>query len=189
MMVKFIKGVKGSCDYPESSKEVVIVGRSNVGKSSFINALYNQKIAYVGKTAGKTRMLNFFNVDDRYTMVDVPGYGFANRSDSEIIDFGNMMDSYFTKRDVIKLVVMLVDIRHKPTKDDIQMMDYLRHNHLNIMVVANKADKLSYSKALQSKKVIAETLGVDYRNIYAISSLKKEKIDIVKDAIDAELDK
>ena len=81
-MVTFIKGVRTGKDYPESTNEVVIVGKSNVGKSSFINALYNQKIAYVGKTAGKTRMLNFFDVDGKYTMVDVPGYGYANRSNA-----------------------------------------------------------------------------------------------------------
>lgn len=186
-MVTFIKGVKTGKDYPESDNEVVIVGRSNVGKSSFINALYNQKIAYVGKTAGKTRMLNFFDVDGRYTMVDVPGYGFANRSNAELIAFGEMMDNYFGSRTCLKLVVMIVDIRHKPTKDDIAMMEYLRHHHLNVMVVANKSDKLSYSKALASKKIIAETLGIDANYIYPISSLKKEKIDIVRSAIEEKM--
>ena len=161
-----------------------LIGRPNVGKSSFINALYNQKIAYVGKTAGKTRMLNFFDVDGKYTMVDVPGYGYANRSNAELIAFGEMMDNYFSTRDALKLVVMIVDIRHKPTKDDIEMMEFLRHHHMNVMVVANKSDKLSYSKSLESKKLIAATLGIDANYIYPVSSLKKDKIDIVRNIIE-----
>lgn len=183
-MVTFIKGVRTGKDYPESTNEVVIVGKSNVGKSTFINALYNQKIAYVGKTAGKTRMLNFFDVDGKYTMVDVPGYGYANRSNAELIAFGEMMDNYFGTRDALKLVVMIVDIRHKPTKDDIEMMEFLRHHHMNVMVVANKSDKLSYSKSLESKKLIAATLGIDANYIYPVSSLKKDKIDIVRNVIE-----
>lgn len=182
-MIKYIKSAKKLADYPESSKEVVIVGRSNVGKSSFINALYSHKIAYVGKTAGKTRLLNFFDVDNLYTMVDVPGYGFANRSQKELIEFGEMMDEYFNHREALKLVVMLVDSRHKPTKDDIDMIEYLRYHHKKVLVVANKSDKLSYSQSLKAKKVIGEILGINPDNIITVSSLKKTNIDKVKEAI------
>ena len=85
-MVKFIKSTTKKNDFPDTKREVVFVGRSNVGKSSLLNALYKQKIAYVGKTPGKTRLINFFNVDDKYTAVDVPGYGYAKRSQKEAID-------------------------------------------------------------------------------------------------------
>ena len=139
-MIRFIKSAKSSVDYPESLKEVVLVGRSNVGKSSFINAVFNQKAAYVGKTPGKTRLLNFFAVDDRYTLVDVPGYGFAKLSNNEIVAFGEMMEEYFSKRQALKLLVMITDIRHKPTGDDLDMIEFARYHHLNTLVIANKAD-------------------------------------------------
>lgn len=188
-MIQFIKSTKLKNDYPVSDKEVVIVGRSNVGKSSFINALYNQKLAYVGKTAGKTRLLNFFNINNEYTMVDVPGYGYANRSGKELVEFGQMMDDYFTKRECLKLVIMLVDIRHKPTKDDIEMMEYLRYHHLNILVVANKSDKLSYSKCLEGRKLISEVLGINKDFIIMCSSLKKTNFDIIKEKINQAINK
>ena len=109
-MIKFIKSCKTK-DYPESAGEIVFAGRSNVGKSSLINALYG-KIAYVGKTPGKTRLLNFFNVDDSYTVCDVPGYGFANPSEKQLIEFGVMMENYFTNRHELRLCVLILDIRH-----------------------------------------------------------------------------
>lgn len=184
-MINYIKSAKKSCDYPESKQEIVIVGKSNVGKSSFINALYNQKIAYVGKTAGKTRLLNFFNINERYTMVDVPGYGYAHRSDQELIEFGEMMDDYFANRQQLKLVIMLVDIRHEPTKDDLLMMDYLRHFHKKVLVVANKSDKLSYSQSLKQKQIIGHALNIDAANIVSCSSLKKSNLEDIRAYIDA----
>ena len=187
-MINYIKSAKKFADFPETSQEIVIVGKSNVGKSSFINALYNQKLAYVGKTAGKTRLLNFFNVNNRYTMVDVPGYGYANRSGQELIEFGDMMDGYFTNRQELKLVIMLVDIRHDPTKDDLTMIEYLRHFHKKVLIVANKADKLSYSQSLRQKQVIAKSLGVDLKSIIACSSLKKTNFEEVKAYIEDLLD-
>ena len=101
-MAKFIKSVNLKKDYPQTNGEVVFIGRSNVGKSSLINSLYG-KIAYVGKTPGKTKLLNFFDVDGKYTVCDVPGYGFANRSYDELIAFGQMMEDYFAIREALKL--------------------------------------------------------------------------------------
>lgn len=186
-MVTFLKSTKLEMDWPESNAEVVFVGRSNVGKSSFINALYNQKIAYVGKTAGKTRLINFFDVDHKYTAVDVPGYGFANRSNKEIIDFGKMMDQYFEKREPLKLVVMIVDIRHKPTGDDLDMIEYLQDKGLEVLIVANKSDKLSYSQSLKGKKLISETLNVPLEQIHSCSAMKKTNILEIRQTIENKL--
>lgn len=175
-MVTFIKSSKLDSDWPSTEHEVVFVGRSNVGKSSFINALYNQNIAKIGKTAGKTRLINFFDVDGKYTAVDVPGYGFANRSERELIDFGDMMENYFSNRQHLDLVVMIVDIRHKPTKDDIEMIDFLRECHKKVLIIANKSDKLSYSQSLKSIDLISSTLDVPKKSIIRVSALKKENM-------------
>ena len=172
-MITFVKSCKLGNDWPKGGGDVVFVGRSNVGKSSFINALYNQNLARVGKTAGKTRLLNFFDINGRYLAVDVPGYGFANRSQQELIEFGKMMDNYFTNREDIKLVVMLVDIRHKPSNDDISMLKYLQSFHKKILIVANKADKLSYSKSLAAINEISQTMGIAKNYILKASALKK----------------
>lgn len=183
-MINFIKSSKLDSDWPLTNSEVVFVGRSNVGKSSFINALYKANIAKVGKTAGKTRLINFFNVDDKYTAVDVPGYGFANRSEKEIIEFGQMMENYFSNRQNLNLVVMIVDIRHKPTKDDLLMIDFLKAYHKKIMVIANKSDKLSYSQSLKALKEISRSLNIPGTSIYKASALKKENIEDIRKTID-----
>lgn len=183
-MINFIKSSKLDSDWPMTNSEVVFVGRSNVGKSSFINALYKANIAKVGKTAGKTRLINFFNVDDKYTAVDVPGYGFANRSEKEIIEFGQMMENYFSNRQNLNLVVMIVDIRHKPTKDDLLMIDFLKAHHKKIMVIANKSDKLSYSQSIKALKEISQSLNIPSTSIYKASALKKENIEDIRKTID-----
>lgn len=181
-MIKFIKGATESKDYPDSKYEVVFVGKSNVGKSSLINALYG-KIAYVGKTPGKTRILNFFNVDDKYTACDVPGYGFANRSEKEIIKFGEMMEDYFENRKCLKLCVFIIDIRHKPTQDDLDMFEFIKNRKLKCIIVANKSDKLSNNERFNSLKTISETLEIDKNKIVCVSTLKKTNIDILKEKI------
>ena len=181
-MITFIKGATNSIDYPESNREIVFVGRSNVGKSSLINALYG-KIAYVGKTPGKTRILNFFNVNNKYTVCDVPGYGFANRSADEIIKFGDMMEDYFTNRKCLKLCIVIIDIRHKPTNDDIDMIEYLKDKKIKYKIVANKSDKLSNNERFNSMKIICETLDVKKEDILPVSCLKKTNIDVLLDEI------
>ena len=181
-MIKFIKGATKSQDYPVSKYEIVFVGRSNVGKSSLINALYG-KIAYVGKTPGKTRILNFFDVDSAYTVCDVPGYGYAKRSDKEIIEFGEMMEDYFTNRKALKLCVCIIDIRHKPTQDDIDMIEYLKEKKLKCLIVANKDDKLSNNQRVNNLKLISETLNIDKDKIINVSCTKKTNIEKLREII------
>ena len=178
-MVKFIKSATKRNDFPNSSREVVFVGRSNVGKSSLLNALYNQKIAYVGNTPGKTRMINFFNVDDRYTAVDVPGYGYAKRSKKEAIDYAKMMDDYFSRVDLIKLVVMIVDSRIGLTDDDLDMKDYLEQMNLDYVIVANKIDKLSNNQLMNNK----HKFFIDYDNVIYVSAEKKKGLELLTDRI------
>lgn len=182
-MIKFIKGATKHIDYPNSNYEIVFVGRSNVGKSSLINALYG-KIAYVGKTPGKTRILNFFDVDGNYTVCDVPGYGYANRSNKEIIEFGEMMEDYFNNRKCLKLCVCIIDIRHKPTNDDIEMIEYLKEKKMKCLIVANKDDKLSNNQRVLALKTISETLDIPKEKIINVSCLKKTNIDKLKEIID-----
>ncbi|MDD5792147.1 MAG: ribosome biogenesis GTP-binding protein YihA/YsxC [Erysipelotrichaceae bacterium] len=182
-MIEFIKGAFEPKDFPPSQKEVVFVGRSNVGKSSMINALYNRRIAYVGKKPGKTVMLNFFQCDGGYTACDVPGYGFANRSQAQIVQFGKMMDAYFTQREALKLCVMIIDVRHKPTADDMDMLDYLKENRIPFLIVANKSDKLSNNQLVKAKKELIGHLNINDDELLCISANTGKNIDKLKDLI------
>lgn len=182
-MIRFLNSAKSIESYPSSEGEVVFVGRSNVGKSSIINALYGN-IAYVGKTPGKTRLLNFFDVDGRYTVCDVPGYGYANISDREIISFGEMMEEYFSKRKELKLCVMILDIRRTPNEDDLDMFEYLDYYEKPCLFVLNKADKLSGNEVTKQTRLIAETLEVDEENMIVTSCLKKSGIKELKETIE-----
>lgn len=146
--------------WPETTiPEVVLAGRSNCGKSSFINTVVRRKkLAYVGNTPGKTRLLNFFNLDDKYMFVDVPGYGYAKISKAQLIKFGEMMEDYFSERAQKKGLVLIVDSRHKPTEDDLMMLDFARYYGLPTVVVMTKVDKLKNSERKKQKELIQSTL-------------------------------
>ncbi|MBS6169893.1 MAG: ribosome biogenesis GTP-binding protein YihA/YsxC [Firmicutes bacterium] len=146
--------------WPESDlPEVVLAGRSNVGKSSLINTItQRKKLAYVGNTPGKTRLLNFFNLNDQYMLVDVPGYGYANASKTMLKKFGEMMEDYFAERTQKRGLLLIVDARHKPTEDDRLMIDFARYYDLPCFVVATKMDKLKRSEIKKNLNVIKETL-------------------------------
>ncbi|MEG0077429.1 ribosome biogenesis GTP-binding protein YihA/YsxC [Anaerorhabdus sp.] len=185
--VEFLTSSPKIEDCPQSDlPEFVLAGRSNVGKSSLINALVNRKkAAYVGNKPGKTRFLNFFKVDNRCMLVDVPGYGFANRSQKELIQFGEMMDGYFGNRPNLKALILIVDYRHKPTKDDIIMIEYARELHMSIVVIATKKDKCKRSELAKLKKCISETLAVPSTSIIDFSSETKEGVDELWQKIDS----
>lgn len=155
--------------------EIVLAGRSNVGKSSFINAMCNRKkLAYVGNTPGKTRLLNFFNLDDKYMFVDVPGYGYANISKKQLLLFGQMMEDYFSERKQKKGVVILVDSRHKPTDDDYTMLEFARYYEIPVAIVATKIDKLPSTKLKNQLKMIRRELDLkDTEPLFPFSAENK----------------
>lgn len=123
--------------------EVAIAGRSNVGKSSLINTLLNRKkLARTSSKPGRTRTINFYNIEDELLFVDVPGYGYAKVSKSELEKWSNMMEHYFSTRETLAKAILIVDLRHKPTAQDVQMYEYLKHLEIPVIVVATKADKV-----------------------------------------------
>lgn len=146
--------------YPEGGlPEIALAGRSNVGKSSFINSLLARKnLARTSSKPGKTRTLNFYNIEDRFLFVDVPGYGYAKVSKSERAAWGEMMEEYLKSRDVLKAAFMIIDFRHEPTKDDIAMYDYLKFHELPVVIIATKADKITKNKRPRHLKRVKETL-------------------------------
>ncbi|WP_366247290.1 ribosome biogenesis GTP-binding protein YihA/YsxC [Terribacillus aidingensis] len=146
--------------YPETHMpEIALAGRSNVGKSSFINKMINRKnLVRTSQKPGKTQTLNFYKINDRFHFVDVPGYGYAKVSKKERNAWGKMLEEYFTERENLKAVVLLVDIRHEPTKDDVTMYDFLKHYELPVIVVATKLDKIPKGKRVQHIKRAADKL-------------------------------
>ncbi|MFZ4450571.1 ribosome biogenesis GTP-binding protein YihA/YsxC [Salibacterium aidingense] len=149
--------------YPKTGlPEIALAGRSNVGKSSFINTLVTRKnLARTSGKPGKTQTLNFYNIEERFVFVDVPGYGYAKVSKSERAAWGEMMETYFSNRENLQGVVLIIDVRHAPSKEDVQMYAYLKHFELPILVIATKADKVSKNKRPRHVKQVKETLGME----------------------------
>ncbi len=181
----FITSASGKDSWPDlDAPEVVVVGRSNVGKSSFINALTNRKrLAYVGNTPGKTQLLNFFDIDGQWTLLDVPGYGYAKLSKSQLEKMGHMMDEYFTERDGISCIVSLIDSRHGPTADDLDMIEYFRHFNFPVIIAATKIDKVPKTKRLKALRDISQKLHLPLKSIYPVSAVEKSGLDEVYSAI------
>jgi len=170
-----ISAVRNS-QYPTDNKpEFLLVGRSNVGKSSFINTILNRKnLARTSSKPGKTQTLNFYLINDDFYFVDAPGYGFANVSKSLKDNFGAIMENYLETRNNLKMVFMLVDFRHKPTNDDIMMYNYLIHYNIPVSVICTKCDKVSNNSIAKYKNIIVETLGLNNENdITLFSSVTK----------------
>ncbi len=146
--------------------EFAFAGRSNVGKSSLINKLLNRKsLARVSSTPGKTVTINFYNIDDTIHLVDLPGYGYAKRPRSEVEKWGRMMEDYLANRPQLVQTILLVDSRHKPTADDIQMAEWIRHYHDRIIVIATKLDKLKKSEIEPNLELIWQTLSLGEEDI------------------------
>ena len=162
--------------YPDDGlPEFIMIGRSNVGKSSFLNTLVNRKnMARISSKPGKTSTINFFNVDDKFYLVDVPGYGYADTSREEIHKFGLMVEEYLEKRKELKRVFMLVDFRHSPTNDDKLMYDYLKYYQIPVTIVATKLDKVSSREKEKNLKILKDTLDIVVGdNIVLFSSVNK----------------
>ena len=159
--------------YPIDNKnEFLLVGRSNVGKSSFINTLIERKnFARTSSKPGKTQTLNFYKVNDCFYLVDVPGYGYASVSKKEQKKFGLMIEEYLEKRENLKRTFLLVDLRHKPSEDDILMYNFLKYYNLPVTIIATKADKIATTKREKHKKLIIDTLKLkEEDNLFLFSS-------------------
>lgn len=173
--------------YPTDNKpEFLMVGRSNVGKSSFINTIINRKnFARTSAKPGKTQTINFYLVNEEFYIVDAPGYGFANLSKSKRKKFGLMMEDYLTNRENLKQVFMLIDFRHKPTDDDLLMYKFLKHYNIPVTIVATKSDKLGITKHFSQKKAILDELNLLVGDDFVIfSNVTKTGKDEVIDKIE-----
>ena len=174
--------------YPTDNKpEFLLVGRSNVGKSSFINTVLGRKnLAYTSATPGKTQTLNFYGVNNLFYLIDVPGYGYASVDKKTQAKFGMMIEEYLEKRKQLKRVFMLVDFRHKPTEDDLLMYNFLKYYNLPVTVVATKADKVGGSKKQKNLKVILDTMDlVVGDDLVVFSSVTKLGLKEVLDKIES----
>lgn len=174
----------------ESLPEICLAGRSNVGKSSFINAMCNRKsLARVSSTPGKTRTLNFYDINHELRFVDVPGYGYAKVNDKTNLEFGEMMETYISERKNLKAMILLVDLRHYPTADDISMYEFVKYYDLPVILVATKEDKVKRSEVKKNENKIKEKLNFrDEDVLIRFSSLKKLNVDRVWEEILKKID-
>ena len=170
--------------YPTDNKpEFLLVGRSNVGKSSFINTLINRKnYARTSSKPGKTQTINFYYVNEEFYLVDAPGYGFANLNKAKKRKFGLMMEDYLTNRENLKQVFMLIDFRHKPSSDDLLMYKFLKHYNIPVTVVATKSDKVGITKHYSQKNLILNELNLFTGDDFIVFSnvTKAGKSDIIE---------
>lgn len=190
MLIKQAEFIKSSVDSnslpPEDRLEFMFCGRSNVGKSSFINMLCNNyKLARTSSNPGKTQTLNFFLINKEFYFVDVPGYGYARVSKSIKETFGKMIEEYVTTRKALKMVFLLVDFRHKPTEDDCLMYEFLKYHKLPVTIIATKSDKIKNSERKKCKEAIVNTLKLSNEDKFIItSSEKKEGLGLVLTLLD-----
>ena len=170
--------------YPaDELPEIVLVGKSNVGKSSFINAISNQKkLAKVGQTPGKTRSINYYNVNNEFFIVDLPGYGYSTMSEAEKNKINRLIDVYISKTPEIKHIYFLVDIRNNPSANDRQMYEWLLDKKIPFSIIATKADKVAKTKMEDYTKEITKQLFAK-ENITPFSADKKINIDVICDEI------
>ena len=183
---KFEISAVGPKQYPKGNlPEVVLVGKSNVGKSSFVNTICNRKnLARTSNTPGKTRQINFYNIDEKFYLVDLPGYGFSKMSKEEKVTSGRFIEEYLATRENIALIVLVLDIRHKPTEDDLLMYKFIASSNLPFMVVTNKADKIAVTKVQAAVDEIKEYLGISFSTIIPFSAERKIYTDVAWENIE-----
>lgn len=181
---EFVTSAVRKNQYPETGlPEVAFVGRSNVGKSSIINALTNRRgLAKVSQTPGKTRLINFFILNEKFYLVDLPGYGYAKVSKKEKESWGQTIETYLFGRSPLKRVILLLDCRRKPSEDDVIMYNWIKHFGYDCKVVSTKRDKISNNEVFKAEKLMRDTLGMDKdEELLFFSSLnKKGKDDIIE---------
>ena len=172
---------------PDDMVEIAFAGRSNVGKSSLLNLLTGRKkLAHVSGSPGKTRTINFYLINNAFRIVDLPGYGYAKVAKKISEGWGEMMEQYLENRQGLVKVAQLIDIRHEPSKQDVQMYDYLKHYGLDGLVVATKSDTISRNQLQKQKAMIRKSLGMGPEDvIVAVSALKKTGQDELLDVIEA----
>lgn len=172
--------------YPKGDMpEIVLVGKSNVGKSSFVNTMINRKsLARTSNVPGKTRQINFYNIDDKFYFVDLPGYGYSKMSKQEKVISGKYIEEYLEEGKNVALIILLLDIRHNPTSDDMLMYDYILRSNLPFIILTNKADKIAITKVDEEVNKIREILGISYSTILPFSSERKIYIDKVWEEIE-----
>ena len=183
--------VKPSQYPPMDLQEIAFAGRSNVGKSSLLNLITGRKkLAHVSGSPGKTRTINFYIINDEFRIVDLPGYGYAKVSKSVSEGWGEMMEKYLSSRPNLRKVIQLVDIRHEPTAQDVEMYDYLRHYGLDGIVVATKADKISRNQQQKQIGVIRKKLGLKGNDrVIPVSALNRTGYEELLQAMDDCLEK
>ena len=186
---RFEISVMNKSQYPKNNlPEIVLAGKSNVGKSSFVNAMINRKsLARTSSAPGKTRQLNFYNMDDKFYFVDLPGYGYSEMSKAEQAKVGASTESYLKNRKNINLIILLIDIRHKPSENDIMMLDFIKHTGKHYIVITSKADKIAKTKVSSCVAGIAKILDVPEDLIFAYSSETKLNQETIWEVIEESL--
>ena len=161
LKAEFIKSAVWPPQYPlPTMPDIAFVGRSNVGKSSLINALVGRKnLAKTSNTPGRTQLINFFSINEKFFFVDLPGYGFAKVSRSVKKDWGDMIESYLRERQNLALIILILDIRRDPSEDDLALQNWLEHYRIPYLSILTKSDKLSNNQAISRRRLIEKALG------------------------------
>ncbi|NLI94811.1 MAG: YihA family ribosome biogenesis GTP-binding protein [Erysipelotrichaceae bacterium] len=182
---QFVKSAPRLSERPSTfSCEFLFVGKSNVGKSSLLNSLCdNKNLAFTSSKPGHTTLLNYFNVDERFYLVDAPGYGYSARGKDALLHFGEMMESYFQNNPYLKGVLLLIDSRHKPSRDDKDFYEFLRYYNYPFALVMTKCDKLNQKGRAAIRKNLTSVFGKVEVPIILTSALNKDSLDKLKQLI------